>query len=139
MHCTDQLLRLKWACFSLGEQFPRPGRLGKGLFPLSPSPSTPSTPGFPLGSLISIWAFWKTAYTENTQTLHVAVFLVPHACSHPSPLPTSTCLMTGRGWGLPANPLLASLQPGYSCPISAEAHPWRVLDGAFCQVGDLGR
>lgn len=76
MHCTDQLLRLKWACFLLGEQFPTPGRLGEGPSLLNPSPPTPSTPGFLLGSLIAIWAFWKTKSRTPAGTSQAA-FLVP--------------------------------------------------------------
>lgn len=85
MHCAGQLLRLKWACFSLGEQFSVPGRLRKGLFPLHSSPPTPSTPGFPLGSLIPTCAFGRL-FKLRIHGHFTGLSFWYCACSHPAPL-----------------------------------------------------
>lgn len=72
----------------------------------------------------------ENGLNRKDKDTHVAVFLVLQACSHPSP-PHQHLPDNRRGWGLPANPLLASLRPGCSSPTSAEAHLWRVPNGAF--------
>lgn len=95
MHRTGQLLRLKWDCFLLGEQFPMPGRLRKGPFPLNPSPPTVSTPRFSLGSLRAIWAFWRLFKPR----IHRLFFWCHVPVLTPLLLSFSSRLITGRGWG----------------------------------------